>query len=378
MAYKPKDGDKMSYQLWDEPAFQIDQKVQRMTTTEKWAYGQLLRTGWVCDTAPYLPDDDNELWFMAGCESPEQWDTVKVKVRAMFTPVPVGSVTLKNGEPNAACLLSRRRLVRDWQKVLAKRAKMRDGGRKGGRKSHPKAPAGGESEGEKSESQVSLAQAKLEGSLRVVQADKKSNNSNTVENPIVFDAALSLPSLGQEKPTPENVATEYRLALGKCQWGLAFRTNAEHRRAGVEFFMKHGRQVAIAAWEYWLMTAELSVIDPAKGQRVQKHWLLHEFLKDGEADTLAEKVKPFAEVGAHGNTLRLLVEHEMPEATSEQVTKLDELFNDFNRATVEAGLMECLLDETCENDQGLTDFLADPARYIQEAAKTRSNRMVIR
>jgi hypothetical protein len=58
---------------WHKPDFLLDRLVQRMNPTQRWMYRQLLQTAWWCDWRPDLPNDDDELWLMAGAESLKQW-----------------------------------------------------------------------------------------------------------------------------------------------------------------------------------------------------------------------------------------------------------------------------------------------------------------
>jgi hypothetical protein len=109
------------YQPWSEEAFRADHQVYAMTPVQRWMYRTALQAAFFCSTRPYLPDDDAQLWMLAGCESPKQWDRNKDVVRAMFTPV----------ELDGARLLSRKRLVEDWNRLEEKRQMLAENGRKG-------------------------------------------------------------------------------------------------------------------------------------------------------------------------------------------------------------------------------------------------------
>jgi hypothetical protein len=89
-------------------------------------YRTLCNAAFYCEDRPYLPDDDNELWMLAGCESHEQWEENKVPVRKMFTQI------TKAGK----VLLSRKRILDDWQRMVKKRREIKnaraDAGRRGG------------------------------------------------------------------------------------------------------------------------------------------------------------------------------------------------------------------------------------------------------
>jgi hypothetical protein len=84
-------------------------------------YRTLLQAAFFYSTRPYLPDDDTQLWMLAGCESRQQWERHSEVVRAMFTPV----------ELDGARLSSRKRLLTDWNRIEEKRQVLAENGRKG-------------------------------------------------------------------------------------------------------------------------------------------------------------------------------------------------------------------------------------------------------
>jgi len=110
------------YQPWNEETFRADLHVGAMTPTQRWIYRTLLQAAFFHSTRPYLPDDDVQLWLLAGCESPKQWERNKDAVRAKFTPVEVDGVRL----------LSQKRLLADWERIEEKRQSLAVAGRKGG------------------------------------------------------------------------------------------------------------------------------------------------------------------------------------------------------------------------------------------------------
>jgi len=109
------------YQPWNEEAFRADLQVGAMSPTQRWIYRTLLQAAFFHSTRPYLPDDDTQLWLLAGCESPKQWDRNKGVVRAMFTPVEVDGIRL----------LSQKRLLADWNRIEEKRQMLSENGRRG-------------------------------------------------------------------------------------------------------------------------------------------------------------------------------------------------------------------------------------------------------
>jgi hypothetical protein len=75
-------------------------------------YRALCQSMFFHTTRPYLPDDDEVLWVLAGCESIEQWMTHKEKVIQRFTPL-----------INNPKLLENNRVSQDWERVVEIRQK---------------------------------------------------------------------------------------------------------------------------------------------------------------------------------------------------------------------------------------------------------------
>ncbi len=69
-----------------------------------------------------------------------------------------------------------------------------------------------------------------------------------------------------------------------------------HRKAAVQFYKKHGSQVAIAAWVVYLMTSPAQ-ITLADGKKEDRAWRLHDFTANGDAEIYAERVRPCIERG---------------------------------------------------------------------------------
>lgn len=111
--YKQKPG----YQPWNEEEFLSDVYVRGMTPVQRWMYRTLLQASFFHSTRPYLPKEEAILWVLAGCESLEQW-------RANSGPVLARFETTENG------LIGNKRVVEDWGKLLDKREKMAELGRK--------------------------------------------------------------------------------------------------------------------------------------------------------------------------------------------------------------------------------------------------------
>jgi hypothetical protein len=123
---KPASNDyqtkKPSYMPWNEDAFWGDMGVRAMTALQRWIYRTLLQTSFFCATRPYLPNNNNQLWVLAGCVDKQQWMENKRPVMAMFTRETV----------DGHRLLFRKRVLEDWQRLLNKRKELHERGKRGG------------------------------------------------------------------------------------------------------------------------------------------------------------------------------------------------------------------------------------------------------
>lgn len=99
------------YQPWNEEEFQADLSVRSMTPVQRWIYSALLRAAFFCSTRPYLPNNDDLLWVLAGCESKEQWLTNKASVLRCFSS-------------SGRKLLENKRVTTDWDNLMAVRKRM--------------------------------------------------------------------------------------------------------------------------------------------------------------------------------------------------------------------------------------------------------------
>jgi hypothetical protein len=158
------------YMPWSEEAFRADIQVMAMTTLQRWMYRALLQAAFFHSTRPYLPDEDAQLWMLAGCENEKQWERNKAAVRAAFTPVEIDGVRL----------LSRKRLVEDWTRIMEKRQALAEAGRKGGQ-----ANAKPEQSKCLPDAKPAEAQAKPELSKEVKGSEVKEvkEKNNTAPNP---------------------------------------------------------------------------------------------------------------------------------------------------------------------------------------------------
>lgn len=96
------------YQCWWEGDFRNDFTVMQMNWLQRLLYRCLLQQAFVCETQPYVPDDDNILWILAGAESLEQWQREKALIVSKFEPFQ---------DDQGRKLLRHKRLAEDWQRV---------------------------------------------------------------------------------------------------------------------------------------------------------------------------------------------------------------------------------------------------------------------
>lgn len=116
------------YQPWRQEEFRSDLRVMMMSAIQRWMYRTVLQEAFVCSSRPHLPDDDGQLWLMAGCENQKVWDKNKAVVRSMFMEI----------EDDGVKLLKHKRLSDDWDRLLAKRKVRQEAGKRGGQISKPK------------------------------------------------------------------------------------------------------------------------------------------------------------------------------------------------------------------------------------------------
>lgn len=112
---------KALYQPWNEEEFNGDFLVQQMNQMEKWMYRSLLQASFFCATRPYLPDDDKQLFRLAGCDDAKTWGKHKVKVLKMFQKFTEGDLRL----------LSQKRIKIDWHREQERRETLSKKGLKG-------------------------------------------------------------------------------------------------------------------------------------------------------------------------------------------------------------------------------------------------------
>jgi uncharacterized protein YdaU (DUF1376 family) len=107
------------FQPWNDEQFVADFRVRGMTAIQRWMYRALLQAAFFHETRPYLPNDDDVLWVLAGCESIQQWMENKPAILKCFSHIEGG-------------LLSNKRLTADWAKFEAEREAYVERGKRSG------------------------------------------------------------------------------------------------------------------------------------------------------------------------------------------------------------------------------------------------------
>ncbi len=100
-------GRKPKFIPWSEEEFSSDECVRAMNPIPRWMYRTLLQSAFFCSCRPYLPDDDNVLWILAGCGDREQWEAHKAQVLSSFDRL----------EIDGKKLLGQKRLIADWERL---------------------------------------------------------------------------------------------------------------------------------------------------------------------------------------------------------------------------------------------------------------------
>ena len=163
-----RDDHMVFYQPWREDAFQTDIYVRHMPAVARWMYRTLRQAAFACEEAPYLPNDDDQLWMLAGCESKTQWMEYAASVRARFTPVVI----------EGKSLLSHPTELKDWERIEHHYAQRRESGRKGGlaRARNAKAQAQAEFDGDED---LSIAQVTHKEGSTKENKEKKTETSSS-------------------------------------------------------------------------------------------------------------------------------------------------------------------------------------------------------
>lgn len=110
---------KPKFQPWNDEEFCSDVHVRSMSALPRWMFRSLLQSSFYCTSRPYLPNDDQILWVLAGCDSLQQWLENKEVVLRRFSPV--------EDHPE---LLEHKRVSQDWSTVMISRERFSKMGEK--------------------------------------------------------------------------------------------------------------------------------------------------------------------------------------------------------------------------------------------------------
>ncbi len=106
--YKP------AYIRWWEDDFWADRDVIAMTWLQRLLYRALLQAAFFCDTRPFLPDDDEKLWRLAGAKDLGTWRKNQEPILAKFT---------RFQDEAGMSLLRHKRLEEEWAHILGNSAR---------------------------------------------------------------------------------------------------------------------------------------------------------------------------------------------------------------------------------------------------------------
>jgi uncharacterized protein YdaU (DUF1376 family) len=91
------------YICWHENEFRADRAVVRMQPHQRLMYRALCQVARYCETRPYLPDDDNELYILADADSIDHWKANREAILVKFQSATV------DGKP----MLTHKRVLAD-------------------------------------------------------------------------------------------------------------------------------------------------------------------------------------------------------------------------------------------------------------------------
>lgn len=115
-----RENAKPLYFPWNEEAFQSDLDVRGMNNIERWIYRTLLQSCFFVSSRPYLPNNNESLWVLAGCKNKSEWMSNRRKPLKKFVEITI------NGHE----VLENKRVSEDWNKLLQERLHMIDLGKK--------------------------------------------------------------------------------------------------------------------------------------------------------------------------------------------------------------------------------------------------------
>jgi uncharacterized protein YdaU (DUF1376 family) len=327
----PQKDFKPTFIPWYETDFRADRIVQRMTPVQRSFYRNLLLDCYFGEHRPYISANDSELWLIAEANTLEEWLAAKTLILTKFT-----AVELKDGTR----ALSNKRVLEEWARLEHLLKQKQNAGLASAMARRAKAknpPAPPKSRKDKKRVEHTTTDKSVAQTLN--------ERSTAVQNVDIVDDSSS--SLGQKRDkTDAEIIAEFRRVWESTRANTgAFQTTKEHRPVAAEFYKRVGRDVALAAWENWLLTE--NHLSQRNGKVEPRSWLLHDFITSGDAEIYAERARPLAALGAKGWVLTFLAamdREEIAEAnlTPEDLNTLEQMGKEQVEARWADGLREML------------------------------------
>jgi hypothetical protein len=271
---------------WSEEEFQGDVFVRGMNWLQRHLYRTLLQSMFFHSARPYLPNDDEILWILAGAESPEMWVQNKATVLRRFTKV-----------PDNENLLEQKRVTSDWNKLVEMRDQKSEMGLKsaavrkslygtaqpgkilvpnGNRTDAEPVPNGGSESVQTGAELEKLSEVKVsEGKLSKEKPNTPGQGSFSNPEPEHMAAAL---------PNWHNLSTRHKRLLGK-----PVSSPARHKEKYVQFCDQYGEDIVLQCFDAWAPTKREWANDP-KSQPIFQFWKdLPDLADDLQADKESEK-----------------------------------------------------------------------------------------
>lgn len=279
------DNKKPKFQPWNEEEFQADVFVRGMNHLQRWMYRTLLQAAFFHTTRPYLPMDDEVLWVLAGCESPEQWEQNKARVLKRFVEVEIDGINLYENR-RVKCDWENLQEFRDIQSEKG-RARATAAEREGGKfksgvpvlltASQPPAVAG--TRLDESAESTSRSPAR-EVKVSEVKGREEKESSNT---PTDHDSSTAKPLAAKAAINWHNMSTRHKRLLGK-----PVASPSRHKETYYEMSKRFTEEIVLECFENWAPSKRQWAEDP-KSQPIYLFWKdLPDLAEDMVADRDAE------------------------------------------------------------------------------------------
>jgi hypothetical protein len=282
--------EKPQFQPWNEEEFQADVYVRGMTWLQRLLYRALLQASFFHSTRPYLPNDDEVLWVLAGAENQEMWEQNKAKVLKRWSPCA--------DNPN---LLENKRVSKDWFNWKDVRDEAVESGSAGGRKSAEKRrELYGTAQPRPVLTPEGSPKAPFEGPSTDAEGSRRPSEAREVklrEEKLNEDKNTGAEGVSSSAKQPmadwKNIALRHRAVFGK-KAGVSFKDKY------FEACKTYGEDVVLQCFDDWAAGAK----DWVEADSVREPlWAFFKRLPDEAADTVelnaAEKEKRDADKKAH-------------------------------------------------------------------------------